>query len=337
MSSLRRSARVAAEIVSVCRSGGPEMKASFASINSSKANFDEIYAMEDPREYFSVLGALDYMIPDVAAPVIRQLLEARARRHPGRQSQVLDVGSSYGINAALHRFPLTFTVLRRRYTRHEVAALSPDELRRLDRNYYASWPDVGVSRFVGLDVSARAIEYAKRVGLIEHGIVANLEESSLPACDAAALADVGVILSTGSVGYVTEKTYVTVLDALPTPAPWIISFVLRMFPYDSFAAAFAEHGLVTERLASAVFVQRRFRDVAEFECTLAQLSARGIDTSAFESDGLLHAELYVSRPRSDVQAAPLESIVTVCSGRNRPIGTRYVKVGVRDSRVALEL
>jgi hypothetical protein len=313
------------------------MKANFIAINSSKANFDEIYAMEDPREYFSVLGALDYMIPDVAAPVIRQLLAARARRHPARESQVLDIGSSYGINAALHRFPLTFTVLRRRYTRHEVAALSSDELCRLDRNYFASWPDVGIGRFVGMDVSAPAIEYAKRVGLIEHGIAANLEESSLDARDAKALANVGVVLSTGSVGYVTEKTYETILDVLPTPAPWIISFVLRMFPYDSFAGLFEKHGLVTERLASAVFVQRRFRDLPEFERSLAQLGALGIDTSAVEADGLLHAELYVSRPRSDVQAAPLDSIVTVCSGRNRPIGTRYVRVGTDDSRVALEL
>jgi hypothetical protein len=313
------------------------MKANFVTINSSKANFDDIYAMEDPRDYFAVLGALDYMIPDVAAPIIRQLLEAHARRHPTRQSQVLDVGSSYGINAALHRFPVTFATLRRRYTRHEVAALSSEQLRRLDRNYYAGWPDVGISRFVGMDVSSPAIEYAKRVGLIDHGIAANLEESSLDACDADALKNVGVILSTGAVGYVTEKTYETILDALPTPAPWIISFVLRMFPYDSFADTFAEYGLVTERLASATFVQRRFRDLAEFEYSLAQLNARGIDTGALESEGLLHAELYVSRPRSDVQAAPLEGIVRVSSGRNRPIGTRYVKVGASDSRVALEL
>jgi hypothetical protein len=27
------------------------MKANFGAISSSKANFDEIYAMEDPREY----------------------------------------------------------------------------------------------------------------------------------------------------------------------------------------------------------------------------------------------------------------------------------------------
>jgi SAM-dependent methyltransferase len=311
------------------------MKANFVAINSSKANFDEIYSREDPRDYFSILGALDYMIPDVAQPVVRQLLEARARKYRGK-ALVLDVGSSYGINAAVHRFPLTFTVLRRRYTRHEIAELSSHELSRLDRNYYASWPDVGVARFVGLDMSAPAIQYAKRVGLIEHGIAANLETSSLCRDDAGILEGVDVILSTGSVGYVTDKTFRTVLDALPRP-PWIISFVLRMFPYDSFIDAFAEHRLVTERLTSAVFVQRRFHDLAEFEGSLDQLASRGIDTRGFESDGLLRAELYVSRPQNDVETAPLESIVTVCSGRNRPIGTRYVRVGSDERRVALEL
>jgi hypothetical protein len=215
--------------------------------------------------------------------------------------------------------------------------LSSEELCRLDRNYYASWPDIGVARFVGLDVSAPAVGYARRVGLIDEAIAADLESSPLRAEDAGALEDVGVILSTGSVGYVTEKTYESILDSLPTPAPWIISFVLRLFPYDNLEAAFAEHGLVTERLASAVFVQRRFRDLAEFESNLAQLDARGIDTTAFESDGLLRAELYVSRPRSDVRAAPLESIVTICSGRHRPTGTRFVRFGSDDSRVALEL
>ncbi len=38
------------------------MKANFIAMNSSKANFDDIYSMDDPREHFSVLGALDHMI-----------------------------------------------------------------------------------------------------------------------------------------------------------------------------------------------------------------------------------------------------------------------------------
>jgi SAM-dependent methyltransferase len=311
------------------------MKKTFTVINNSKANFDEIYAMEDPRGYFSALGSLDYMIPDLAAPVVRQILAARARRY-GKKPLVLDVGCSYGINAAVHRFPVSFATLRRRYTRHELAALSPAELLELDRNYYASWPDVGIGRFVGLDASRSAVHYARDVGLIEHGIAADLEKEALSPADMRALEDVDVILSTGSVGYVTEKTFQAVLTGRRR-APWIVSFVLRMFPYDSFSATFAEHGLVTERLANTLFVQRRFRDLAEFTSGLDLLAQRGVNTEGFESDGLLRAELYVSRPLSDTRDLPLDDVVTVCSGVNRPVGSRYVRHGHNECEVALEL
>lgn len=312
------------------------MTSNFEAINSSKANFDDIYAMEDPRGYFSVLGALDYMIPDLAAPIIRQVLMARTRHyHYERTPWILDVGCSYGINAALHRFPLTFAVLRRRYTRREVARLSSSDLLRFDRHYYASWPDVGLGSFIGLDPSVPAIAYAKNVGLIEAGITTDLETSDPTAADVRLLEDTDVVLSTGAVGYVTDKTYRRILGAVRR-TPWFISFVLRMFPYDSLSSVFTEHGLVTERLASAVFVQRRFRDIAEFESTLLALKERGVQTDGFESDGLLRAELYLSRPASDARIAPLDDIVTVCSGLNRPVGTRYVKITEDEVEVALE-
>ena len=44
------------------------MPPTFSALNASKANFDEIYVMPDPRGYFSVLGSLDYKIPDIAEP-----------------------------------------------------------------------------------------------------------------------------------------------------------------------------------------------------------------------------------------------------------------------------
>jgi len=311
------------------------MNDSFASINSSKANFDEIYQLPDPRGYFSVLGALDYMIPDVAEPIVRQLLAARMKRN-GKPPVVLDVGCSYGINAAVHRFPVNFSTLRGRYAGGEMAAVDPEHLARLDCSFYASWPQTGLARFVGLDVSEPAVGYARAVGLIDAGITSDLERNPLSAADAALLRPVNVVLSTGCVGYVTERTYRQILDAVESP-PWIISFVLRMFPYDALATTLGEYGLVTERLAGATFVQRRFRDVEEFTKTLAVLAERGIDTAGFESEGRFQAELFVSRPEADVHAAPLGEIVTVTSGRNRPVGTRYVQVETgAGTRIALE-
>ncbi len=311
------------------------MSENFLSINSSKANFDEIYVAEDPRSYFSVLGALDYMIPDVAAPVVRQILTAYQRRYDKRPV-VLDVGSSYGINAAVHRFPMTFASLRRRYARHEMAVLESAEVARLDRNYYASWPDTGVATFVGLDASEQAIRYAKDVGLIERGIVADLERGSLTREAADILQDVDVVLSTGAVGYVSDKTFRSILAGSSRPL-WIVSFVLRMFPYESLQALFARHGLVTEHLESALFVQRRFSDLEEFEHCLERLASRGLNSQGFESDGLLQADLFVSRPAADVEQARLEDIVTISVGRNRPTGTRYVYVPSDEGQqVALE-
>lgn len=300
------------------------MSEQIARINESKAVFDDIYVMSDPRSYFSVLGSLDYMIPDVAEPVIRQILAARAARY-GDDATVLDVGCSYGINAAVHRFPVNFASLRQRYARREIMELDTEELAQLDRNFYASWPDIGSARFIGLDISEAAIRYANAVGLHVDGVAADLETSELLEKDAAVVAPASLILSTGAVGYVTDRTYSKLLDALAT-TPWVVSFVLRMFPYDGFIAAFAERGMVTEKLLGATFIQRRFRDEQEFEQSMSVLASRGIETQGFEADGLFQAELFLSRPEADARAAPLEEIVTVSSGRFNSFGARFVQL-----------
>lgn len=300
------------------------MAQAYSAINAAKANFDGIYSEPDPRGYFSVLGALDYMIPDVAGPVIRQLLAARGG---GRDSplRVLDVGCSYGINAAVHRFPLSFRALRNRYASAEMAALPVDRLASLDRSFYASWPEIGLARFTGLDVSAPAVRYALEVGLIEAGIVADFESRAPRAAEVELLRPTDVVLATGCVGYVTERTYGALLGAMERP-PWVISFVLRMFPYDRIETELARRGMVTERLAGATFVQRRFRDVEEFTGCLDGLASRGLDTTGLESEGRFHAELFVSRPWEEARAAPLADIVTVTSGRHCPVGARYVRI-----------
>lgn len=296
----------------------------FSRINQAKAIFDDIYVENDPRSYFSALGDLDYMIPDVAEPVVRQILSAKFSATAAKPV-VLDIGCSYGINAAVHRFPLTFGGLRHRYARREMKAITSEELMQFDRNFYSSWPDVGLARFIGLDVSAPAVHYATSVGLLDKGIVADLENDALSAENAAIVRHADVIMSTGCIGYVTEKTFGKILDATDK-TPWIISFVLRMFPFESLAATFAQRGLVTERLTGVTFIQRRFRDAEEFESTLANLADAGVDSTGLESEGLFHADLILSRPEADARAAPLEDIVTVASGRGRPIAPRYVHV-----------
>lgn len=297
----------------------------FDVLNKDKANFDRIYEMPDPREYLKVLGGLDYVIPDLAKGVLRSLIAHCAKRQ-GRRVNVLDIGCSYGINAALVRFPLDMQRMAHRYNNTTMDGLSTDRLMELDTHFFGSWPEQVNARFRGLDASVSAIEYAKSVGLIECGVAANLECSEAAPSERAMLEDLDILVSTGCVGYVTDKTFRRLFAMQKNGrVPWVASFVLRMFPYDAIAAEFQQHGLVTEKLGGVTFVQRRFHSQSELDASVKAVTALGLDPHGKESDGLLHAELFVSRPEAEVLAHPLSEIVSVTSGESRRYGRRYRK------------
>ncbi|MEZ5994502.1 MAG: hypothetical protein R3C25_01975 [Hyphomonadaceae bacterium] len=203
-------------------------------------------------------------------------------------------------------------------------ALSSAQVRELDRNYYKSWPRIQDERIIAADVSQAAVDYAVEVGLADEGVVHDLEAGAPPAV-ARRLSDVDMIISTGAVGYVTEKTFDTLLRAAGR-TPWVISFCLRMFDYQPIADRLAKDGLVTEKLSSAAFVQRRFQDEEEASQVLDIVRGKGLDPTGLEAEGLLFAELFVSRPREDVDALPLDRLVRVASGRNLSFGPRLVQV-----------
>ncbi len=298
----------------------------FADINEAKANFDHIYVQRDPRQYFSYLGQLDYIIPHLAQPVFEQLIRARqeSQREP---VTVLDLGSSYGLNGALMKYALGYDALRERYTAPALQSLPSDELLELDRAFYRSWPKNPGVRVIGLDISGHAVRYAQACGTADLGIAADLEKCEPDPEAADALAQVDLIVSTGCVGYVTSRTFdrVAKLSRRGRPA-WVASFVLRMFPFDRIAATLSQHGLQTEKFEGATFVQRRFASRAEMESVVRAVEQRGIDTQGREADGLYHADLFVSRPAAEIARLPLQKLVSVVSGANKPwaIGTNVL-------------
>lgn len=299
--------------------------------NSAKACFDSIYSHPDPREYYRVLGGLNYVIPDLAKGIFGNLIAA-LEDLKGRPIKVLDVGCSYGNNAALIRFPLDFAHLKQRYLDLQNAGIPTRELIDLDRNFYRSWPRRDVE-IVGCDVSRPALDFARSVGLIDQAISQNLEEEEPSKATRDALRGVDLIISTGAIGYVTERTLARLLDGIGEPRPWVASFVLRMFPYDNFANLFERHGLVTEKHSGVTFVQRRFQSEQEFRQVLQQLAALGIDSRHKESEGLFHSEFFLSRPAADCANHPIEDLASVSSGVDLPYGRRF-RIG-EDSVVRL--
>ncbi|HVZ27473.1 MAG TPA: hypothetical protein VG798_02360, partial [Rhizomicrobium sp.] len=201
----------------------------------------------------------------------------------------------------------------------DCAALGP-----LDSHYFRSWPLKTDAIFVGLDTSQRAVNYALRAGLLEAAVSRNLENENPAPEEAAVLRGANLIISTGCVGYVTEKTLRRLLMLQKWGAmPWVVNFVLRMFPYDMISDSLEDFGLVTEKLEGVTFIQRRFHSEAEFHSTIKALTARGVNPEGKEAEGLLHAELYVSRPAEIVETAPLNEIVSITSGASRDYGRRF--------------
>ncbi len=297
----------------------------FETLNRAKANFDSIYERADPREYFRVLSGLDYVIPDLAQPVFRNLISA-LRDSLSRSVKVLDLGCSYGINAALAKYPLDTRRLAQRYVAAEIRSLSSETLIKLDRHYFRSWPISSDTRFVGLDSSEAAAQYGLNAGLLDAAISTNLETGELTNRDRDVIRDVDLIISTGSVGYLTHASFRRILATYaPGHRPWVANFVLRMFPYDAIAHTMREFDLVTEKLDGVTFVQRRFHSEEEARATLEVLDAMGVDTTGKEAEGLLHAELYLSRPRAWVELAPLSGLVSITSGAGRRYGQRFAR------------
>jgi SAM-dependent methyltransferase len=295
------------------------MKATvFSTINEAKTNFDRIYVEKDPRQYFNYLGQLDYIIPHLAQPIFDQLIRARAATQD-RPVTVLDLGSSYGVNGALMKYALGYDALRDRYTAPALQGLPSDTMLELDRAFYRAWPRDPNVQVIGLDISENAVRYAEACGAVDIGLCGDLEISDPEPDAAAAIATADIVISTGCVGYVTEKTFERVMALACRNQPaWVASFVLRMFPYDRIAKTLTACGLETEKFEGATFVQRRFNDRSEMEAAVSSVEALGIDTRGHETEGVYHADLYVSRPRTEIDRLPLQKLVSVVSGANKP-------------------
>ena len=272
----------------------------------AKANFNDVYDRPDPRSYFRALGAWDYSAPHYGQHVFRRVLEAL----PVEQPTLVDLCCSYGVNAALLKHDIDLCDLYDHYRSDEVADLSTEELVDLDREFYASVRREVAPEVIGLDTAGNAVDYAVRVGLLDHGIVENLEVGHPSPDLAAAIGSADVLTVTGGIGYVTERTFERLLEcSAPGHKPWIASLCLRTVPFEPIAERLAAQGLVTEQLDGVTFPQRRFASDDEREYALSELDAMGIEAAGREAEGAYHVNVFLSRPEEDAAERPIDEIL----------------------------
>ncbi len=281
----------------------------FKSINDAKTNMDCIYDRLGPRAYARDLEKLNYAIPDVAKPVFQKLISHRKQRQDDTV-HVLDLGCSYGVNAALLKHDLSMRELYERWGQNALLEASPGEVAASDRKFVDNLDHHEDILVTGLDQAESAVDYALEAGLLDEGLAINLETAALPNTVTESLATVDLVISTGCIGYVTEKTFESLLPSITQGrSPWISNFVLRMFPFDAIKEALRDSGYVTEKLLGQTFVQRSFATAEEQEEVIGQLRERGIDPTGKESEGQLLAEFYLSRAANEVAEVPIERLL----------------------------
>ncbi|MEU6119148.1 class I SAM-dependent methyltransferase [Streptomyces sp. NPDC047117] len=273
---------------------------------TGKVSLDHIYTQPDPRAYFTVLRTLDYCVPQLAKPYFAKLVKEYREDHRVAAPKVVDIGCSYGINAALLKYDVGMDELYARYGDEATAGLTREELLARDRELSRARRPAHPTRVVGLDSSENALSYAREAGFLDDTVHADLENEDPTPDQRARMAGADLVFSTGCVGYVTERTLTRVVRAQGAHRPWMAHFVLRMFPFDPVERALAGLGYETTRV-DGMFKQRRFASPEEQTLVLDTMSEAGVDATGLEAEGWLYAQLYVSRPYGP-------------AGRARPLG-----------------
>ena len=298
----------------------------FDEINEAKATMSHIYDQPDPRAYVRELRKLNYAIPGSAKPIFQTLI-GHLQRWRNSTVHVLDIGCSYGVNAALLKHDLSMAELYEHWSQPSLARAEPEEIVARDRKFFDGLDRQDAISVIGLDPASSAIAFGEETGLLYEGYALDLENEPLPSTGMENLSLVDLVISTGCVGYVTEKSFDRLLPTMMQGRPpWIANFVLRMFPFDAIAESLAERGYVTEKLESRTFPQRRFASGGEARQVMRQLSRCGVDPEGEEAEGHLVAEFFLSRPVEEAAEASLEELLAV----RRPVISRYADRDMAD-------
>lgn len=278
---------------------------------TGKIDLSNIYDRPDPRQYYTTLRRLEYIIPESAKPVFQSIISTFRRTRDKGRVRILDVGCSYGINAAMLKGDLEMEDLYSFYDRGVVAGAKRNELVERDRQLMRDLVKDRELEIVGLDVSDEAIRYATDAGLLDAGIASDLENHAPSPAEAQTLSGADLVISTGCIGYVTERTFEKILAVNAPKRPWMVHFVLRMFPFAGIEKVLQKAGYITEKVETQTFLQRQFASQEERRQVLKRLEGLGVDPQGREGEGWYHAEAFISCPEEDCSSFDLRPLVSM--------------------------
>lgn len=264
---------------------------------SGKTVFDDIYNAPDPRRYYHAMHALDYCIPAEAKPYFNNLINAYRHTNPQKKNlKVMDLGASYGINAALLQWNLRLQDLYQHYVNNTPKDSVNVDWSAQDRKYFAQLDRNPTLEVIGFDIAENALRYALNTGIMPQAIHANFEEKEATASQKALIREIDCIISSGCIGYVTETSLGKILDICGPQKPWMSHCILRMFQLEPYETLLRDRGYHVKR-EEKLLPQRRFASPEEQQQVIARLEEGEINTKGYESEGWLYARVLVATPR----------------------------------------
>lgn len=238
------------------------------------------------------MDSLDYVLPKQSMPTFSNLFEKYRKQFEKQTVNVLDIGSSYGINSALLKYNIQLDDLYDRYTCVKTQNLSVDELLLRDKNKYTSLSNNKL-KITGLDVSKEALEYGHKCGLLDDIIVANLEENNINKTQAKQISQIDCIISSGCFGYITTNTLEKIISVCHPNKPWMAHCVLRIFSLKPLIELLEKHNYDV-KISKSLIPQRRFASKQEQEQAIKRLDDLDIDPSGFEDTGWFYAYIIIA-------------------------------------------
>lgn len=262
-----------------------------------KKDFTNIYTQKYPNAYLKEMGRLDYRIPDNTKPlylsITKQLYEKLSKK-----INIIDIGSSYGINSALMKYDLEMSDLDDFFLGQEPSI-------EQSKHFFENISSDDTLDFYQIDISEPALKFSENTGLCKKGICVNLESGNLPINE---MPRSDLIIATGCVGYIGYKAFSSLFELIKKQqsesdlevseqGPVFAFSVLRIFDMEKIEKTFDHYGYSLVKSDLKPIRQRRFSDMEEKHKTISLLHGKGIDTKWLEDDGHFYADFYIASPK----------------------------------------
>jgi hypothetical protein len=266
-----------------------------------KTNFTDIYTCDSPYEYLKEMDRLEYDISDSTKPLYNSIIE-ELEKTLSRAINVLDLGSSYGINSSLMKYNLTMSELKDFF----LNGINPTK--KETKQFYKKCTSNDNMNFYQIDISEEALKFSEAMNLCERGMNIDLESEKLNLLES--LPKMDIVIATGCVGYIGYKAFSNLLKVVKNRqsnsiesekkyvSPIFAFSVLRIFDMKDIEEVFEMYGYSIVKSNIKPIRQRNFSDPKEKAQTISILHGMGIDTKKYEDGGDFYADFYIAKSKN---------------------------------------